>query len=142
MEPTGGERAVSTQFQDLVLTWRPNQYLVLPPGFAGKAKPHRVSPIYDLAPAALIDAVARVALAEPRTQVASRNIGEHRLELVQRSKVFRFPDFVSVQAFPAQGGSALAVYSRAKLGIRDFGVNRGRVERWLAALEAGAAKRA
>ncbi len=32
------------------------------------------------------------------------------------------------------GGAALAVYGRARYGIRDFGVNRARIERWIAAL--------
>jgi uncharacterized protein (DUF1499 family) len=59
------------------------------------------------------------------------------MALVARSKAFHFPDFIDVEAVAlAPGQTALAIYSRAKYGIRDFGVNRARTERWLAALKA------
>jgi uncharacterized protein (DUF1499 family) len=38
--------------------------------------------------------------------------------------------------FPAGEGSTLAIYSRSLIGRSDLGVNRARVTRWLAALEA------
>lgn len=122
-------------FKTLTLTWKPNQFLVLPAGYPAAAKPHRASPVFAATPAEILAALKAVALAEPRTSVLSEGPG--KLELVQRSKLFRFPDFVTVESVAmAPGRSALAIYSRAKLGIRDFGVNRARIERWLAAIEA------
>jgi uncharacterized protein (DUF1499 family) len=32
------------------------------------------------------------------------------------------------------GRSTLAIYSRSLVGRKDFGVNRARIQRWLAAL--------
>jgi uncharacterized protein (DUF1499 family) len=128
---------MATDFANLTLTWKPNQYLVLPQGFAAKAKAHATSPVFAKAPEQVLDALKRVALAEPRTEVIAEDRAARQLALVQRSKTFRFPDFIAVEAVPvSQGQTALAIYSRAKYGIRDFGVNRARIERWLAALKA------
>lgn len=128
---------MATDFHTLRLSWRPNQYLVLPEGYAAVAKPHRTSPVFATGAEPVLEAVKRVALAEPRTDLVGEDRARHQLEFVQRSKIFRFPDRVTVEAVPVgAGGTALAIYSRAKLGIRDFGVNRARVERWLAALAA------
>lgn len=128
---------MAIDFQTLELTWRPNQFLVLPPGFIGKAKPHAASPVFAAAPEQVLEALKRIALAEPRTTLAHEDRAARQATFVQRSKTFRFPDTVTVEAVPlAPGRTALAVYSRAKYGIRDFGVNRARVERWLAALAA------
>jgi uncharacterized protein (DUF1499 family) len=125
---------VLLDFHTLRLTSRPNQYLVLPRGYEAQAQAHRTSPVYPLPPDRLLDAVARVALAEPRTKLVREDRALRQLDFIQRSRLFRFPDTITVEAVAAPGGSALAIYSRATYGIRDFGVNRARIERWLAAL--------
>jgi len=52
--------------------------------------------------------------------------------LEQKSALFRFADDIDVQAIPVDGGkSALAIYSRSRVGYSDLGVNRKRIERWL-----------
>lgn len=126
---------MATEFATLALTWKPNQFLVLPAGYKARAKPHAESPAFTRTPDQVLDALKRVALAEPRTTLLAEDRARRRLSFVQRSKTFRFPDFIDAEAVPlADGRTGLAIYSRAKLGIRDFGVNRARVERWLAAL--------
>jgi uncharacterized protein (DUF1499 family) len=127
---------MATDFATLALTWKPNQFLVLPAGYQAKAKAHLVSPMYAKTPDQVLDALKRVALAEPRTALLAEDRGRRQLAFVQKSKTFRFPDFVTAEAVPLAGGqTALAIYGRAKYGIRDFGVNRARIERWLAALK-------
>jgi uncharacterized protein (DUF1499 family) len=63
---------------------------------------------------------------------------------VQRSRVFGFPDYITVKAVATEStgegstvgsGAGLIIWSRARYGRSDFGVNRARVEAWLAALE-------
>jgi hypothetical protein len=54
---------------------------------------------------------------------------------LQRTRVMRFPDTIDVEVFPSPGGSTIAIYSRSLIGRRDFGVNRARVARRLAAVE-------
>jgi uncharacterized protein (DUF1499 family) len=127
---------MATDFATLALTWKPNQFLVLPAGYQAKATAHLVSPSFAKTPDQVLDALKRLALAEPRTALLAEDRANRRLSLVQKSKTFRFPDFIDAEAMPLTGGqTALAFYSRAKYGIRDFGVNRARVERWLAALK-------
>lgn len=122
-------------FSGLVLSWRPNQYLVAPPEFTPRARPHRESPIFSCDAKTLIQRIRSHALAQPRTGLIEESGDGLALELVQRSAVFRFPDLISVRAIEVPGqGSRVAIYSRARYGIRDFGVNRARVESWLAAL--------
>ncbi len=52
-----------------------------------------------------------------------------------RSAVFNFPDLVTAQVDPAPADMAsLVLYSRSVYGHGDLGVNRARVDAWLAAL--------
>ncbi|MEO1238329.1 MAG: DUF1499 domain-containing protein [Pseudomonadota bacterium] len=47
---------------------------------------------------------------------------------VVRSRIFRFPDDLSIRAVQAEGGATLAVHSRSRYAGSDLGVNRKRVE--------------
>jgi uncharacterized protein (DUF1499 family) len=48
----------------------------------------------------------------------------------------RFPDTVDIEVLPVgDNQSTLAIYSRSLIGRSDLGVNRARVERWLAKLD-------
>lgn len=113
----------------------PNDYLVLPEGMNGPADrsmaPRAVSALE------LMTQFDGVALAAPRVQ---RIAGGPQLlfaTYVQRSALFGFPDYISVRAVEGEDGAALAVWSRARFGYADLGVNRARVEGWLAALDGG-----
>ncbi len=121
-------------FSDVKLSWRPNQFLMLPDGFAAKSAPHATSPIFAATPQALIQAIKRVAFGEPRTILIDEDAETCQVEFVQRSRIFRFPDRISIAAYAKPNGAALAIYSRSRIGIRDFGVNRARVARWIARL--------
>ena len=126
-------------FATLKLTWRPNQYLVAPRGLTPGAQPHRESPVFPLPAAALMERFKAHALAQPRVTLLAEDKVAHKLELVQRSAFFRFPDYISVEVVPdGDGRSTIAVYSRARYGIRDFGVNKARIDHWLAAVFGGA----
>lgn len=115
-------------------TGAPNDYLVAPPDVAA-AEPDRISDTYAMPPDELMERLDSIALAEPRTGRIAGGTGELSATYVQRSRLFGFPDYVSVRAVEAPGGSALAVWSRSRFGHSDLGVNRERVERWLAALD-------
>ncbi len=132
-------RAMGTvviDFKTLKLMGRGNKYLVLPEGFAGSDKPDVTSPAFKVSAAALANRAKDLWLKRPRTELVRDIDGNLQFELVQRSGVFRFPDFVTVQAFDLGGGKAgLAIYSRAKYGRRDLDVNKKRVGAWLALLK-------
>ena len=113
---------------------KPNQYLALPPDF-GRARPHRTVPVFPRAAAELSEAVRGMALAQPRTVLRAQSGDGLSMEFVQRSALFRFPDIVNVQVVPVDDARAtLAIFSRSVYGRRDFGVNRKRVDDWLARL--------
>ncbi|WP_273144857.1 DUF1499 domain-containing protein [Oceanicaulis alexandrii] len=131
------ERPFPLDFATLVPDARPRRWLVLPTGFDADASPDQHSPVFEQTPEALLEAFKAVALAAPRVALVREEAGQ--IELVQRSKLFRFPDYITVQAFEAQGGAALAIYSRAVIGYSDMGVNRKRIKGWLESLQASPA---
>lgn len=119
----------------------PNTWLVAPAG---------VLPIVSDEDAPSISATA-VALAQtwrdvlaqqPRIAFMAVSDDGLHLEAVQRSRMFRFPDRISVRIFDLSPGSvSFAAYSRAEMGYYDLGVNRRRLRRWIgevmAAMEPG-----
>ncbi|UEM01441.1 DUF1499 domain-containing protein [Skermanella rosea] len=114
----------------------PNQYLVAPPGTTPRAEPDAGSPVFPVPPERLRDAMIAVVEEAPRTTLLERSSDGMRMLLVQRSALLRFPDYVDVAILPAgEGGSTVAVYSRSRFGYSDMGVNRRRVEAWLADLK-------
>ena len=113
----------------------PNHCLATPAdwtGPSGQVTTHD----YGVALDKLREALVAVAAAEPRTNLLRLDKEALQAEFEQRSKVFGFRDTVTV-AFIARddGRSALALYSRSRVGLLDLGVNRKRVERWLEALD-------
>jgi len=123
-------------FATFELGWKPNQFLLAPPGLCQNAEPHEVSPLFDESPETLLERFRSVALSTSRVSEVASSPTPDQTVFVAKSKVFRFPDVIDVKAVPVSDGkSALAVYSRAKIGVRDFGVNRKRIETWLAALQ-------
>ena len=77
-----------------------------------------------------------MALAEPDIveQSCEPNC-DRTARFIQYTRLMRYPDTIDVQVLPAgDNQSTLAIYSRSLVGQKDFGVNRARVERWLASL--------
>lgn len=130
-----------TDFATLIRRASPNDALVCPPERCPHAKPDAVAPVYAMPPAQLLARLRRVALAEPGVEELPRGAdsGGGALRLVQRSRLFRYPDTIDIEVFPAgAGGSTLAIYSRSLVGYGDMGVNRARVTRWLAQIDTAA----
>jgi len=112
----------------------PNWFLACPPGWEQPACKLR-SPVYGLPVEALEAAFLAVAEKQARTTLMQLDESSLQAEFQQKSALFGFVDVVVVE-FVAMGpqDSSLAVYSRSSSGYYDFGVNRARVENWLAAL--------
>ena len=79
---------------------------------------------------ARLDAIIR---ATPRTKVLAGAVAEGMITYVSRTRWMGFPDYTTVQ----RDGDVLKIYGRLRFGRSDLGVNKARVEGWLAALEAG-----
>ncbi len=126
---------VAIDFDTLALDGRPNQHLVCPEGFCA-ASPHAASPVFEISATALRDRWMAMIERQPRVTRTAADAAALHYDFVQRSLVFRFPDAISVRFIALDEGRAtLAIYSRSYYGRDDFGVNRRRVEAWLAALE-------
>ena len=104
----------------------PNDFLAATPGFTS-AEPDSRLEREGRDPEAFLRAVDRIAMAEQRTRRLAGSPAEGRITYVQRSRVFGFPDYITVEA----RGRDRAIWSRARFGRDDLGMNRARVERWL-----------
>ena len=111
-----------------------NTALAAPAGFV--PKPDIETRVYDVPPQALFSAVTRLAEGWPRTYKLVRYDDVQEAAYVVRSRVFNFPDTIEVKVSPKGAGSTLVIYSASRYGDSDFGVNRKRVEGWLAKLDA------
>ena len=69
-----------------------------------------------------------IAQATPRTTVLAGSVSEGMITYVTRTKWIGFPDYTTVQ----QDGDTLRIHGRLRFGRKDFGVNRARVDGWLA----------
>lgn len=79
---------------------------------------------------ARLDAIIRAA---PRTRVLAGSVGDGMITYVSRTRWMGFPDYTTV----LQEGDLLKIYGRLRFGRSDLGVNKARVDGWLAALKAG-----
>jgi uncharacterized protein (DUF1499 family) len=114
----------------------PNDALVCPAGRCPNARPDWEAKEYTMPPGDLLARLTRIALAEPGTKELDAPHGGGAARFVQYSRLMRFPDTIDVAVLPAGDKATLAIYSRSLIGSKDFGVNRARVRRWLAALDA------
>lgn len=111
----------------------PNTALAAPAGF-GPA-PDIVTPSYRMPAENLFSLVQDVAARQPRTFQAAKYPDQLQVHYAARSAVFNFPDQIIVQVLQeGPDNSGLIVYSRSVYGESDFGVNRKRIEAWLAEL--------
>jgi uncharacterized protein (DUF1499 family) len=124
----------SVSFETLLRRATPNDALACPPDVC-RATSDIVPPAFAASAAELSRAFDRAIASEPHlTLVETSEQGSSR-RYVQRSRLMGFPDTIVVRFFERPDGrSTLALYSRSQLGKGDMGVNRARIERWLAKL--------
>lgn len=121
---------------------RPEHWHLVPTAEASTGRPNEArllpgegAPVYDLPPAELAARLDALALAEPRTERLAGHPEEGFVTYVQRTPFWRFPDVVSLRVLPHGEGATLAIWSRARYGYSDWGVNAARLARWLEALK-------
>ncbi len=83
-------------------------------------------------PAEVGPRLEQIILATPRT---TRLAGDARFATyITRSALWGFPDYTSVLVKPDGTGSVVTVFARSRFGQGDMGVNRKRVDGWMAQL--------
>lgn len=108
----------------------PNWWLVCPPGLCGAASAE--SPVFAVPPDRLLAEVGRLLVRDGARITGGEG---YRIEAVAHTPLLRFPDIVTIEVMPLDGGrSTLAVLSRSVYGYSDLGTNRRRVTAWIDAL--------
>jgi uncharacterized protein (DUF1499 family) len=129
----GLEEAQPLEFASLVLPRSPNTCLATPawhPGFK-----HLETPIYPVSTGRLFEVLGQVAAEFPRTYPRGSWPERNQAQWVERSQIMNYPDIIMAEVVAAPtGGAGLFLYSHSLFGWSDMGVNRARVDRWLAAL--------
>jgi uncharacterized protein (DUF1499 family) len=121
-------------FEQLERRTTPNDSLACPADFC-KARTDFTTRLYPVTASELRLAFAKVIASEPRVAVADVNETKLTDRYIQRSEHLGFHDTIVVRFLDHPNGrSTLALYSRSQLGKGDLGVNRARIERWLAKL--------
>lgn len=121
----------TVDFKHLELTGKPNSYLVCPVDYCDKT-PQEYSQTYPVNVDSLKNSWEQMLKTEPRVKLTVSRPETNHYQYVQRSFLFRFPDYIDVEFIPlTSSSSTLAVYSRARYGYSDFGVNKKRVQNWL-----------
>jgi len=123
----GKTRPPCQDFASLKRPGSPNDFLMTPPGF-DSASPDKFSPEFPIDAGLLTLELLRITGEMPRTRLVKREAG-NRLQFEQRSGLFLFPDFFTIQVIALPGNnSTLAAYSGSVFGHSDLGVNRRRIE--------------
>ena len=122
-------------------TGKPNDFLVCPADRC-TAPADRVAPVLDVAALEQLHLWEEVVMMSDRTRILGLDETALTLHAEQRSRVFGFVDTIVVHVLPFDDGlpgtvsSTFAAYSRSELGFGDMGVNRDRLEAWIAKIKA------
>lgn len=131
----------AVDFATLRRRWAPSDALACPPEVCPGAKPDIVPPVFPVAGERLRAIVAEVARRDPDTELVFAERWAEHDRFVARSKVLRFPDTIDAMIVgEGEGRSTVALYSRSRAGLYDFGVNRARLRRWLDRIGEAAAR--
>jgi uncharacterized protein (DUF1499 family) len=120
-------------FATLRLPSSPNACFGAPAGFP---QAHLVTPALPATADAAWAALRGLGDRFPRTTRLGEWPERRQAQWVVRSALMNFPDIVVGEVTGGPAGSGLFLFSRSLFGYSDFGVNRRRVEAWVAALDA------
>ncbi|MEP3247180.1 MAG: DUF1499 domain-containing protein [Sneathiella sp.] len=124
-----------TNFQTLKFNPNPNQYLICPENTCIEEK-HDESPVFNV-PVDRLQSTWKAMLAEqPNIEILRTSADSNSQDLVQRTRLVRYPDIVSVEFSKiSETQSTLSVYSRSIYGRSDFGANKTRIDAWISRLK-------
>jgi uncharacterized protein (DUF1499 family) len=71
----------------------------------------------------------RIIRATPRTVLLAGSPEEGMVTYITRSRFWGFPDYTTIEA----RSGAILIHGRLRFGTSDLGVNRARIEAWIAA---------
>ncbi|RYI99384.1 MAG: DUF1499 domain-containing protein, partial [Acetobacteraceae bacterium] len=131
--------AEPVDFGRLVLPPSPNTCLAAPAGMHPGA--HVTVPPLPVDAATAWGVLRGLGETFPRTTLIQDWPERRQAQWVERSALVNYPDIIAAELVPLPEGAGLYLYSRSLFGWSDLGVNRRRVDRWLAAFEAALRQR-
>lgn len=113
----------------------------VPPGLPGSGEAvetapggHAVAVVLPGPPQEVLARLDAIAMDTPRTERLAGSVDDGMITYVTRTLFWGFPDYTTVRAEPHPDGTRLSIRARLRFGQGDMGVNRARVEDWLAQL--------
>jgi uncharacterized protein (DUF1499 family) len=125
--------ATPLDFSTLRLPASPNACLAAPPG--GHPQAQITVPPLAVDAATAWPVLRSLADGMPRVVRYGDFPARRQVHWVARSALMNYPDIIVAQLVSQPDGAGLFLYSRSLFGWSDMGVNRKRVEAWLAALD-------
>lgn len=127
-------------FATLAPPARPNWFLLCGPEQCPAAprdsEQVAAEPTFAVSADVLEAAVRSVFAGQPRTRLHAAYDDLRQYDFVQTSALFGFPDTLTVRIVErGEDRAGLIIYSRAHYGYSDLGVNRRRVQDWVAAVQ-------
>ena len=113
-------------------TGEPNDFLICPVSVCAEAD--EFAPVYAVSASALFNDWLDILDAAPRTTIIDNNPSKGTIHAQQKSQIFGFVDTIFIETMEMPEGSSFTAFSRSETGYYDFGVNRQRLEYWLAEL--------
>lgn len=112
-----------------------NEYIVAPRGYCKYARVVE-SPQYKLSAERLYDVVDQTIRKQPLITFIKADKDTLRLQYVQRTPIFQFPDVITVQTIPdSDKDSTIAMHSYSIYGGGDLGTNKKRVKSFLVEIQ-------
>jgi uncharacterized protein (DUF1499 family) len=113
----------------------PNQYLMCANELCRTAWIDDLPPVYAADLEEVRAAWEALMQAEPRVRELHRDETGTQIDYVQRSRLFRFPDIITIRFITLRPHrTTVAIYSRSVYGEGDMGVNKARIRGWITKL--------
>ena len=110
----------------------PNTYLVAPQ-VLHLVTVDREAPQYRVSTDVLAKAFDDFITRQNNIGIVAGSVEEGWITYVQRSAILRVPDYITIKYIPLEGGaSTFIIWSRSRFGHGDMGVNKERIDGWLA----------
>lgn len=114
--------------------WHVDPATVTPPASPNYALRQGSEAVRLAAPAATVaQRLQNIAATEGASLIAGNLMEGGHATYVVRSALMGYPDAVSIRLTPEGEGTVMQIFSRARFGHSDMGVNDARVARWIAA---------
>jgi len=124
----------AVDFSTLARRSTPNDALACSPG-ACDGEIDAALPLYEDAPAALLDRLDAIVLVDPDVARVDDGGRPDYRRYVARTPLLRFPDTIDAQALSGDDGTRLRLYSRSLVGKSDLGANAERLNAWAGFLQ-------